>query len=290
MLSLMRTASDTTTGRAAEGEDEFNTQLELAIFYSNRSLVRLSMSKLHESAEDANCAVQHDPQYIKGHWRHGQACVALGNYKEGLVSFEKALELEPKNKALMREVNVTKEKIVELEEKMLGLEKNALEEKEAANPAEDAEMEDSVSNNDMSTMTTGMEDTSDDNNNNIKKTATGTTKPSSKKKHTTNNTVETSANTTTTNLFTKSDHVRGYKIRSDGTKTSFFDREISEDAKKLIGDIAPKKLDVGGASSSSLLSSSSTENNNAASEGTSAWNTAGKCVYIFSSVGFRKRK
>ena len=70
--------------------------------------------------------------------------------------------------------------------------------------------------------------------------------------------------------FTKSDHVRGYKIRSDGTKTSFFDREISDDARRLIGDIAPKKIDGvdrggGGAPAPTA----------AVAEGASAWNKAG---------------
>jgi len=67
--------------------------------------------------------------------------------------------------------------------------------------------------------------------------------------------------------FSQSDHVRGYKIRADGSKTSFFDREISEDAKQLIGDIAPKKLDPAGGSAPNRAPT--------AAEGTSAWNTAG---------------
>jgi len=241
--------------------EEYNVQLELAILYSNRSLVRLSMSKLHESYEDATCAIQNDVGYIKGHWRLGQACIALGNNIEGLSAFEKALELEPTNKALMREVKVTKEKI-EMEEKLLLAEMKIQEEAKddaASDPAMDAEMEDTTKSTekDSSTVTTA--------------------KSSSKKKQqqpppegeTETATTET---TTTSDLFTKSDHVRGYKLRSDGTKTSYFDREISEDAKKLIGDIAPKKLEVGASSASSPMISES----NGGNEGTSAWNKAGE--------------
>ncbi|KAL7527962.1 hypothetical protein ACHAXR_007956, partial [Thalassiosira sp. AJA248-18] len=75
-------------------------------------------------------------------------------------------------------------------------------------------------------------------------------------------------------LFTKSDHVRGYKIRSDGKKTSYFHREISDDAKKLIGDIAPKKLDSGGNNDDFAPKPIGAA---AAGEGggTSAWNKAG---------------
>eukprot|EP01036_Dinobryon_divergens_P027484 gene27484-36263_t len=40
---------------------------------------------------------------------------------------------------------------------------------------------------------------------------------------------------------------RGYKKTSDGRTTTFFNREIDETAKKLIGDIAPKPIQVGSA-------------------------------------------
>lgn len=38
--------------------------------------------------------------------------------------------------------------------------------------------------------------------------------------------------------------IRGYKLKSDGRKTTFFDHELDENTKKLIGDIAPKKIDA----------------------------------------------
>ena len=66
--------------------------------------------------------------------------------------------------------------------------------------------------------------------------------------------------------------MRGYKMNSKGQKTTFFNRELSENDMKLIGDITPKKIDSGTTSSSSspqpiALSSSSSG---------SAWNTAGE--------------
>ena len=36
--------------------------------------------------------------------------------------------------------------------------------------------------------------------------------------------------------------LRGYKVDSQGRKTTFFNNELSEEAKALIGDIAPKKV------------------------------------------------
>ena len=41
----------------------------------------------------------------------------------------------------------------------------------------------------------------------------------------------------------KSDVVRGYKKTKDGRTTTFFHRDIDDEAKKLIGNIAPKKID-----------------------------------------------
>ncbi|KAL7523208.1 hypothetical protein ACHAXR_000072, partial [Thalassiosira sp. AJA248-18] len=77
---------------------------DVAIFYSNRSLVRMQMGKITEALEDADMAVSHDGTYVKAHWRRGQASNACGNTSQALVSFEKALELDPTNKALKKEV------------------------------------------------------------------------------------------------------------------------------------------------------------------------------------------
>ena len=40
----------------------------------------------------------------------------------------------------------------------------------------------------------------------------------------------------------ESEKIRGYKKTKDGKTTSFFHRDIDDEAKKLIGNIAPKKI------------------------------------------------
>jgi hypothetical protein len=105
-----------------------------------------------------------------------------------------------------------------------------------------------------------------------KMTPPSTTMTSSSKSTSVNNegstaTMEVEEENGDNDLFTKSDHVRGYKIRSDGKKTSYFHREIDDETKKLIGDIAPKVL-----SSTSAVDSIATQQQQ---EGTSAWNKAG---------------
>jgi activator of HSP90 ATPase len=41
----------------------------------------------------------------------------------------------------------------------------------------------------------------------------------------------------------KAENLRGYKVLADGRKTTYFNKELSEETKRLIGDIAPKKID-----------------------------------------------
>ena len=60
------------------------------------------------------------------------------------------------------------------------------------------------------------------------------------------------------------DKIRGYKTTSDGRKTTFFNNEMDEMTKNLIGDIAPKKID----------SSVNTDVLSTTGNG-SAWNSAG---------------
>lgn len=67
--------------------------------------------------------------------------------------------------------------------------------------------------------------------------------------------------------------IRGYKTTSDGRKTTFFNNELDEQTKALIGDIAPKKLDSIQPDAAAPPSSTG-----------SAWNTAG----TFESVNWTK--
>ena len=194
--------------------DDDNAKKDLAILYSNRSLVRLQMGKVAQALEDADEAVENDPSYVKAHWRQGQAFTACGNSSSALKSFEKALELEPENKALKKEVQAAIER-KEQEEKLMD-----------AKAAAAAEITD----------TDGDEPMKDAPKTKPEQVKQSTTKPKS-------STVQKDDDKDDEGGFTKSDHVRGYKIRSDGKKTSYFDREISEEAKAMIGDIAPKKID-----------------------------------------------
>ncbi len=224
---------------------------ESAVLFSNRSLVRMQLGKVTEALEDANAAVKHDPGYVKAHWRQGQAFTACGQNAEALKSFEKALELEPENKALRKEVAAAKDRKEQVDKLM-------------ADAAEKADAGSATGDNRDSSSDVLMKDASE---------STSAT-PSSSKTTMKNATIHSKVQATSVNdadkdesLFTKSDHVRGYKIRSDGKKTSYFDREIDEDTKKLIGDIAPRKIEPNHEGVDYIQKP--------AVEGASAWNKAG---------------
>jgi hypothetical protein len=67
--------------------------------------------------------------------------------------------------------------------------------------------------------------------------------------------------------------LRGYKITADGRKTTYFNHELSEEAKALIGDIAPKKITP---TTSTTSNGDISAADAAAATASSVWNTAGK--------------
>lgn len=72
--------------------------------------------------------------------------------------------------------------------------------------------------------------------------------------------------------------MRGYKKTADGRTTSYFTRELSEEEKRAIGDIAPKRLDENAANEPPvrLTSTSSSITSSAEMKASgSAWNQAG---------------
>lgn len=201
-----------------------------AILYSNISLVQGKMNYWSEAKQAASEAVGADPTYTKGWWRLGQAQASLKSFDEAVKSLEEAAKLEPSNKAMQKELTKQKDNA-----------KKAAAEKARQEAAKAAEK-----SNEAATTTT----------------TTKTTEKETKK--------STSSDPTPMEVddedtkFSKSEPFRGYKI-VNGKKTSYFHNELSDEAKQLIGDIAPKKL------ASIAVAPAETDDN----KGTSAWNKAG---------------
>jgi tetratricopeptide (TPR) repeat protein len=179
-----------------------------AVLYANLALVQSNMGHDEEARQSALAATEQDPSYLKGFWRLGQALSKLGQTQDALQAMETALQLDPDNKALQKEVNKLKTQVREEEDLM--------------------DVEIPIASTEMKTTTTTVP---------VKKTMTCA--PVKKTNTTTETTIK---DTDGDDVFTKSDHVKGYKV-VNGKKTSYFHRELTEEEKEIIGDIAPKRLE-----------------------------------------------
>jgi tetratricopeptide (TPR) repeat protein len=207
--------------KALECTSDENQQ---SILHSNLSLAQGKMNRWEDALHSAQSAVDLDATYVKGWWRLGQAQVSMGKARDAVTALQKALSLDPTNKALIKEL----EKV----------------QKQASDAPQ------LVASATTKSVT--------------KTTTTSTAKSLSKASSTISSTSEPmEVDVDEEGNFTKSDHVKGYKI-VNGKKTSYFHNELSEDAKKLIGDIAPQKLET-----------VPMEDTSTRETGKSAWNKAG---------------
>ena len=241
----------------------------IAVLNSNLSLVLQHMGSMEEARTVAMVATEADPSYVKGWWRLGQALQKLPRQSSAAVqAFATAIQLEPTNKALVKELEKCQKKALE-EEKEIEIEKEEEEAKRLKEAAAEEQMkmdvEDAVPSIKPTTTQT-------------KSTMTTTTNATTPSTPTASNSTTTSTTIKTMDvdheddekIFTKSDNVRGYKI-VNGKKTSYFHNELSEEAKNLIGDIAPKKLD----SLETAATTTPTASDGIPNNGASAWNKAG---------------
>lgn len=173
------------------------------IFLANRSAARCSMGKAAPALEDAEACVALDPAYAKGYFRQAQALSKLQRYKEAQSVLERAKELEPSNKSVLTLLG----QVQELAKKQ----KEAPPAPVAAKPS-------------VTRVEVAME---------AAKPAPAPSKTAIAKQEVDDEDEEAAA----------LGNVRGYKKLADGRVTTFFNNELSEEAKRLIGDIAPKKVE-----------------------------------------------
>lgn len=205
---------------------------DAAILHSNRSLAYLQMNQVDKALEDAKKATKFDPKYVKGFWRLGSALAAKEQWQEAEEAFKDAVIIEPKNKALVKEVERCRKMKAKANQKKM--------------ETDEEKKEDTKMNKTATTKTTTST---------VTKSKSAPPKPKTEKVISNDDTE-----------FTQSDHIRGYKIVG-GKKTSFFHNEQTEEVKRLIGDITPKRIDP----STSQVNSQSTDEKKAVS----AWNKAG---------------
>lgn len=205
------------------------TVLPSAILFANRSLVRLNLSKPADALADANEAIVSDASYAKGYYRKGMACMALRDYDGAVAAFSQGLEMEPEDKAFQEQ---------------LAKAKQAAAAAPAATPAATPAVAPAAA------APVHRRPTSEPA---APRTEVKRSKP--------NEPANDDADENSGSKDAGSD-MRGYKILEDGRKTTYFNRELTEEEKALIGDIAPKKVEPAVAET-------------ARAEVGSAWNYAG---------------
>ncbi|CAN0017323.1 unnamed protein product [Phaeothamnion confervicola] len=221
------------------------------VLYANRALARAGLGKHEESLADADASIAANASYSKGHFRRGQALMNLKHPADALKAFEVGLALEPDSKAFQSSIAKAK----------------------AAISAKTS------SGNSSSSATS---------------TPSSTPKPPSAKKVAKEPAVAATAAAAMekpapmevekeedddASAAAASSNLRGYKKRDDGRVTTYFNRDLSDAEKALLGSTAPKKLDAMDVPPSPVAGAGNGAAGGAAGNGaaaaTSAWNTAG---------------
>ncbi|KAM3965573.1 uncharacterized protein ACR2FA_000423 [Aphomia sociella] len=78
------------------------------VLYSNRSFAFLKLDQHYLSLQDANETVRLQPQWAKGYFRRAEVEAASGLHDEAIISYTRALQLEPHNPKLIESIqNIT---------------------------------------------------------------------------------------------------------------------------------------------------------------------------------------
>ncbi|XP_073966062.1 uncharacterized protein [Choristoneura fumiferana] len=83
------------------------------VLYSNRSFAFLKLDQHYLSLQDANETIRLQPQWAKGYFRRAEVEAAGGLYDEAIISYTRALQLDPQNTKLMesiKNISVTQKK------------------------------------------------------------------------------------------------------------------------------------------------------------------------------------
>ncbi|CAM9501063.1 unnamed protein product, partial [Sphacelaria rigidula] len=184
---------------------------------SNLAAVRLGLNQPGAALKNSEEAIRLDASYAKGHYRKGQALMSLSRPGEAADAFRAGAALEPQSKLWPPLVA----KAVQAAEDLAKAEKEAPTNSGAATTA--------ASKNVVVTKTTSAAD----------KTPASLAASSGSSS---SNGSGRKAAASSAGGGGDSD-MKGYKKTADGRVTTYFHNELSEEAKALIGDIAPKRLD-----------------------------------------------
>ncbi|KAM3577787.1 hypothetical protein VYU27_000330 [Nannochloropsis oceanica] len=219
-----------------------------AVLFANRAAVRLGLNLTDSALADACKAIEIDPKYSKAYYRKGQAHNARREHESAVDAFEKGMELDPGNRSFRECATKAKAAAAKLAEEA------------AKTPSPPPFTTPATATTTTTTTTTS--------NSSLLLAAPGHTgskkKKPKKKEGEAGGGLGEEDNSGEEDVIIKAEAMRGYKVLEDGRKTTYFNNTLSEEARRLIGDIAPKKIEM-------------PEGGGVGGEGTagSAWNYAG---------------
>lgn len=107
-----------TAGRNDEAIEAYSEAIKLDgsnhVLYSNRSAAYLKAGKLDLSLQDAEKTIELNSSWPKGYSRKGAVLFAMQKYDEAFTAYNKGLEHEPTNQALLQGQQQVKEALINL--------------------------------------------------------------------------------------------------------------------------------------------------------------------------------
>lgn len=170
--------------------------------YGNRCMARLSMGQYETALHDADKALEIQNDWTKIWFRKGLALVGLERLDDAQKAYEKVIELDPKNKAASKELGLMDKRRAD---------KKISDEKKAKEQAEFEARK-------IRPITKKV----------VEEKKPQDKKPKQGKKAEKDGEVDMS--------------LRGYKTLADGRKTTYFNRELTEEEKALLKDNKPKQV------------------------------------------------
>ncbi len=184
-----------------------------ANIYANRSLTNLKQGQYQQAVKDAECAIDLDPTWPKAYYRKAQAYEMMESYRKALeyyhYSLDKTNDLDTQNPdgSLVKCLEGKIKQLTSLVNQPNG-DNEANNVTTMSNRIPPTGNETKYVYRDEDNDSNDSENSEDNNDNND------------------NNGLE----------------MRGYRVREDGSKTTFFNHEMSEEERQLIGDVRPQKI------------------------------------------------
>ncbi len=253
LSTLANQDKKTKKDKAAE-KDEKACRLTIL---SNRAVCHSNLREYKKSKADCDLILKEDGQHIKALFRRGDAYMNLSENVKAYKDLYQVVQLDPKNKSAIKKVKALRKLVhkrsIEAVHEGLAQAKRKEEEKLLKEKRRKAKEAAAAAK------------------------AKGSTTPSSSSGGSSSSARKPSSSSSSKGgkddgddveiVKGESDVIRGYKKTKDGKTTSYFHRDLDDEAKKLIGDNTPKRIGV--SSNDSAPRPISTQGSG------SAWNSAG---------------